>query len=395
MNEEADNARRLRFLTSHHNKRKELSQAECIRIFDEEILPSILTGDRRATNRTFVAVGSQPGGGKSTMVRSLKDRFDGERTISISMDDFFHHLPGFNEARMKGGRWEETLQHEDDTISEWGKMAIDYALKNKTHLITETCKDPKSMGKYYKQKGYNTELYIIATDKHTSLTSIFSRAARGFENHNMANCAVLSKKSHDGLYAQWPRIALEVEAGGSFDKIGIATRERGVCYENKMITRRGFATQYDRSPEAHREIIKLNNGPFTQAKVDQLKKNWNEVFQSPLAGLRELKSLPLKQYQNSVMSRVESAGAQFRPNVILPKDRAAERHAYMTLLHEDLSLINDHLDLGERNDHLLSTELIRTLAEFDSWASQKAMNLNLCHKLEVCDGSSGFITCRF
>ncbi|MBO9135324.1 LysR family transcriptional regulator, partial [Rhizobium sp. B209b/85] len=34
-----------------------------------------------------------------------------------------------------------------------------------------------------------------------------------------------------------------------------------------------------------------------------------------------------------------------------------------------------------------TNRLIRALAEFDSWASQKAMNLNLWHKLEVCDGS--------
>lgn len=38
---------------------------------------------------------------------------------------------------------------------------------------------------------------------------------------------------------------------------------------------------------------------------------------------------------------------------------------------------------------------IRALAVFDSFASQKVMNLNLWHKLEVCDGSSDFITCRF
>ena len=39
--------------------------------------------------------------------------------------------------------------------------------------------------------------------------------------------------------------------------------------------------------------------------------------------------------------------------------------------------------------------LIRALAGFDSWASQKVVNLNLWHKLEVCDGSSDFITSRF
>lgn len=38
---------------------------------------------------------------------------------------------------------------------------------------------------------------------------------------------------------------------------------------------------------------------------------------------------------------------------------------------------------------------IRALAVFDSFASQKVMNLNLWHKLEVCDGSSDFITGRF
>ena len=47
------------------------------------------------------------------------------------------------------------------------------------------------------------------------------------------------------------------------------------------------------------------------------------------------------------------------------------------------------------NISILSLQLIRLLAEFDSWASQNAMNQNLCCKLEVSHGSSDFIADGF
>jgi len=326
--------------------RQPLSSEARERIFKEKILPSILTGSLPATNKTFAAVCSQPGAGKSTVVQRQKNRFGNERTISISIDDFFNYLPGLNEARMNGAFWGSQLKHENATVNKWRDDSMKYALRNEAHIIMETTNDPQSDAEELFDKGYkNREIYIIATDRHTSLTSVFLRAVHGFENGTMANCAVMGQEDHDENYSKWPKIAFAVEKTGSFNRIAVVTRDLGLCYQNEVILHTPSKLLWEKDCGAARQVIEMNNRHFTQSRIDQLKEAWGKIITAPLAELPEFQRYPLKKYADDVISHAESLGGRYDPDIVLPQDREAGRDSYLNLLDKHLQLIDKDLDL--------------------------------------------------
>lgn len=319
-------------------ERRRLTNEQYKNIFYDMILPSILTGDRPAQNKTVALVCGQPGSGKSTMVRQLKNRFGGERTVSISVDDFYNSLPGVNEARMSGEHWRDGPAYEEKATSQWYDLAQKYAEKNDCHIILESCLNPIQFAKGFNKTGYACEAHIIATDKSVSLTSIFKRGIDGFKKGSMANCGVLDKKTHDALYAQWPSIAYDIERGEVFSLLTISTRDAGSCYENRLVDR--ATKRWAKPGRAYEKLIELNNRHFSHAQIDALYDDWGEILHSELATRAEYKSYPLREYRDEVISYAISSGRSFDPRVVLPQDRSKARKSYVSHLHDDLNLIS-------------------------------------------------------
>lgn len=357
-----------------NRKRIPLSPEQRKRIFNEEVLPSLLTGDRPPTSKSFVGICCEQGGGKSTMVQAMENYFKGERTISLSMDNLRNSLPGHNEARMKGAG-QGLFPHEAATLKEWSGMAWNYALKDNSHIILESVNDPRVHNEHLDKYHYNDrQVYFIATNKEVSFTAMFSRAVKGFQKGQMANCAILDRQSHEKYYAKWANIAYEIEREGDFNKVGVATRDGEIFYENDIVGHTQQGPEWRLGREAHKQIIHLKNRPFTQTKIDQLKVDWQDILHGPLADHPEFKRHPLQKYRDDIMSHVESRGARFDPKLALPRDRTEDGKSYLNLLDKDLTLMEKGLDMKIESDFLFSTDLNR-IHEDASYRTERAVAL--------------------
>ena len=330
------------------DKPEKLSRHKTQEIYENKILPELGISDiyenTRLEKPVFAFVASQPGGGKSSVVQKLKARFSGEPTVSLVLDDLYMYVPGWNHRRMTG---EITDKHESEAPPKWARGLQDHAINHRGNIIFESAQNPTDYDELLKQmrdEGYQVELYIVATDRLTSLTSIYRRAAEGYDNNRLANCSLLTKSEHEGYYAMWPSIILEQESNPThFDRLHIVSRDGSTLYENERVEVRSDQATWKRKAEAFEQFLLARNGGYHGDKAAWIERSWKRILCSKWYDNHpEAKRLELQKCSQDVHEALVTQEHRFNPIKVESHNTVSARSTYLRGLGTDADISLDY-----------------------------------------------------
>ncbi|WP_146104156.1 zeta toxin family protein [Nonomuraea solani] len=147
-------------------------------IFEDVIIPEMLTGATRSPEPTMIVVGGQPGAGKSTTIARLHEGFrDRGGILQIIMDEYKRFYPDYDQLRA----WNdiETNNIVQPIAKKWQSMAFDYAIANGYNVIVEATlgnpKDAAAFIRLFQEHGYRIETELVATARAQSRLSLLTR----------------------------------------------------------------------------------------------------------------------------------------------------------------------------------------------------------------------------
>ena len=194
-----------------------LTEEERQEVFFEQILP-VFYGNCGAVSCPSVHfLGGQPGAGKSFLqqiVASGLKRDGNDSVATISIDDYreFHD------------HWDELLRQDDETAGawtnqdcwEWSRLAMSFVLERGCHVICEgTLRNPGETladVNEYLEKGFRTELHIVAVHEFVSRLRYLSRYLREVRGRGVGR--FIPRSFHDEAYHVLPEsVATMVESG--------------------------------------------------------------------------------------------------------------------------------------------------------------------------------------
>lgn len=152
-----------------------LSEQEREKIFNERIAPSFLANAVSNEHPIAIIFGGQPGSGKSSLIRMIKE-IKTDFSV-INGDDLRGYHPNMYEFLRQDEKNASDLVQPDCNF--WIEKLIDLAAKNKANIIIEgTMRRPAVplvTAQMLKKEGYQVEAYVVVVPPEISLASIFYR----------------------------------------------------------------------------------------------------------------------------------------------------------------------------------------------------------------------------
>lgn len=370
----------------------QLSASQVQQIYERDIVPDIGVVGDPIENPTFSVVSGQPGAGKSTAIRQIRERFQGQPTQIIIPDHMCQYIPGYNDARMAG--MDEPLDKSGGSpITEWNGSLVKRAFKQRANIILESCYTPenyRSLLEHAKESGYRLELNILATNRRVSFTGIHDRFNRVLQRGSVDGTVLPDLETHDHYYALVPRLVFHVEKNKLFDSIRIASRGQAPRYVNELVADSGGAPRWKGEPQALRQLMSERNRPLTRDERSSLRQTWERLIDSPsLKTHPETKDLPLADYRHDVLKYLGSKGNLFPPAAETPEvDRKHITTEYAAMFREDRDLILiSKSNQGEFSDPDFEYAFEAALESFDDWFSSKIKRVsNSVQETEVAMG---------
>ncbi|NTI26865.1 hypothetical protein G6M87_32445 (plasmid) [Rhizobium rhizogenes] len=321
----------------------QLSLTQRQEIFEAEIIPAIGAHGPPVEKPTFAVVSGQPGAGKSTMIRQLGSKFGGQTTQQIIADDLNAYIPGNNAALLKGSHALE--QKNSSAVTEWYHQLFDRSIEKKYNIILESCYSPRqyvSLLNAACSNGYKTELYIIATDRITSFTSIHDRFEKALKNGFLASTVLPDADAHNHYYSIWPRVAFEVENNKLFDRIAIVRRNGKTVFENAQVAENDGESNWKQGPAALRALMNVRNQPLDNNQQQWVRSVWDRLAKSSaFAQHPDSANVPVVSYRRDVASslREHSDLNSRQPRAEYLRDFSEK---FSRNLQRDVELIGSH-----------------------------------------------------
>lgn len=129
---------------------------------------------------TIFLIGGQPGAGKSSTIRNIKNQLK-EDCIVINYDDYRQYHPNANklyEDSIKDKITDKYSLQTDDFMKDVGAKIIKEATKNNYNVVLEkTLSSEKSTIKLLENefKNYDINIHIVTTNKENSINSSYTR----------------------------------------------------------------------------------------------------------------------------------------------------------------------------------------------------------------------------
>lgn len=174
-------------------------------------------------------LGGQPGAGKSTLTKTILG--NNENTVVIDGDSLRKYHPHLFEIQAEYK--EDYPKVTQPFVSKMVETLLDDLSNDKYNLIIEgTLRDinvPLKTASLLSDKGYITELYIIATNKELSWASTILRGDAMKERGEIPR--YVDRAHHDKVCDTLAENVCEIIDRGIFDNVVILDREQNVLYD--------------------------------------------------------------------------------------------------------------------------------------------------------------------
>lgn len=174
-------------------------------------------------------LGGQPGAGKSTLTKAILK--NNENTIVIDGDAIRERHPHLEDIQAEYK--EDYPKVTQPFVSKMVETLLDDLSNDKYNLVIEgTLRDinvPLKTASLLSDKGYITELYIIATNKELSWASTILRGDAMKERGEIPR--YVDRAHHDKVCDTLAENVCEIIDRGIFDNVVILDREQNVLYD--------------------------------------------------------------------------------------------------------------------------------------------------------------------
>jgi len=344
---------------------------EAQKIFENDIWPAIGANGPRVAKPTLVVVGGQPGSGKSTTIRRMVGELGNQSTQKVIVDDLLCFMPNYYEASRRDARRAQMEVGSDPAL--WANELMARAFDRGMNILVEAAsRRSVSLAREARERGYRTELHVIATSQQQSFVAMLDRFDRALATGLVAGSAILNKRGHDGLYRKWPRNLYEAEESKVFDRIVVARRDGHVLYENELVDKeRDLMWEY--SPRAVEALLEERHRSPTAAEARELRETWNRIANSDrLAADPFTKTFPLSEYKHAAIADIEKRCRSFALSPLEAGNHRDAAHAWYRFLARDLRA---YLPSDDRRDGF--TEQIHAYRRRSAQKAQRVIDTGL------------------
>lgn len=177
-------------------------------------------------------VGGQPGAGKSSSIKEIKNDFK-ENCIEINYDDYRVLHPNaieiFNRFKdVNNGKNDEYSKLTNPFIKEVGDKIIKFATENNYNVILEKTLNNPKVEKYIENdfKNYELGITIVTTSAENSKKSTLDRFAGTFDKYK--------RDVADNIKAEPPRYISDEYQEKCFEGLGKATQFLATRFQNRL-----------------------------------------------------------------------------------------------------------------------------------------------------------------
>lgn len=206
-------------LDEHYNK-----------IFSEIYKDLIKTINSSGTPEAFI-LGGQPGSGKTTIQKIITDKLP--NTIIINGDEFRQYHPNFDKIQAKYGN--DSVLYTQSFSNKVVEDLINKLSDEKYNLIIEgtlrSTEVPMNTCKMLKEKGYKTELSVMAVNSEVSWQGTLDRYNKMLEKGLIPRAT--PKESHDIVVNNIANNIGVIFEEKCFDNITLYNREKECLYDMK------------------------------------------------------------------------------------------------------------------------------------------------------------------
>ncbi len=248
-------------MSDNRNPHK-LDAAENERVFRERILPNILKNNSAllpSDTPTMLAVGGQPGAGKSNAIKGIEAEFAGRGgLLVVDLDALRENYTGYRSLMRADDKAAAQYTYDDARI--WAQKLEDYAKANRHNVLVESLMtSPDGVGGWlqdYRAVGYRTEAHVVAVNERSSLQGIVQRY-EGQKAESLDNVGrTVPRQVHDLAYDRVRDTFDRIETDKLSDRVVVHGRNGQVLSDNHLQAN----GQWEHAPGSARAAIEAERG---------------------------------------------------------------------------------------------------------------------------------------
>jgi len=252
-----------------------LSEQEREKIFNERIAPAFLANAVSSEHPMAIIFGGQPGSGKSSLIRMIKE-IKTDFSV-INGDDLRGYHPNMYELLKQDEKNASDLVQPDCNF--WIEKLIALAAKNKANIIIEgTMRRPTvplATAQMLKKEGYQVEAYVVVVPPEISLASIFYRYE--LQKKMVGYGRFAKPQNHDEAFSGISKTLTEISDSKNISHITQYYRSRSdydKIYENSLL-------DGDWKNEDSPEYIfdKFSKKGLTQDELQYAQSLWQKIIE--------------------------------------------------------------------------------------------------------------------
>lgn len=205
------------------------------RIFEERIVPDLLSAAEPADAPVVVFVAGQPGAGKTAAVKAVRDSSPLAScggSLWISSDFYKPYHPDYDRLITEEPR--NAAEYVGWDGREWMAMALHHAQQHRLNVVMETTmRDDGTFlepVKQFRAAHYRVEATLLAVHKAHSRLGILSRYLHQVEAGGRGR--LTDPSQHDRAYNEMSRVAMRLDREGVVDMVRVERRGGELLYAN-------------------------------------------------------------------------------------------------------------------------------------------------------------------
>lgn len=291
----------------------DLSDADRLRVFKEQILP-VMLASRSARGPspkepTALLLGGQPAAGKTPHLNDATRELSGKgATWVVNGDNLYAYHPRHDELIARHGS-RDALELMKGESGKWIKMLLAEAQRRQVNIVMETTmRQPDVVAKQaveFRSNGYKVHARVLAVPEQESWISNRFR----YEQMNVLGTAArLTPRSiHDQGAQQLLTTIAALEKGRAVDVVDVRRRnvQDGTLYRNELV-----AGEWSKAPAAAQAIAAERARPWSPERIHNHDIAWNTV--EKLAAARLCRAEPEARHRELDLMRSERLDANSR-----------------------------------------------------------------------------------